>query len=424
MPEAGLEPAQYCYRRILSPLRLPISPLGHVLVYYKTFNQFYQYKLLNFGGNRFSIILGSENMSNILDYLQWRGDLSLQAAPFNSVDSLILARAAYFRWELILDKRKELTICEAYEKFKNLDPSSYHNLAEEDPSLFELMATSERFKNGIVSDFINDVDEKKETQFCAVVFQLSDQTLYISFRGTDNTVVGWKEDLNMSFQDCVPSQHKAKRYINRIAKKYQHDLRIGGHSKGGNLAVYSSLYMAKKYLRRVIEIDNFDGPGLSSVVMNEKKQHPFFQIIKVFYPQNSVIGRLLFHEENNRHLIQSVYKGIYQHDLYSWQVMGKEFVSVNEFKKGSEIVDGAIKQFLLEVPAQQRKQCIDLIFDVISSTNADTFHELSTNLMMKAPMMIKSMTQVESVDRKMMMETLKILTDLIVDEMKSMNKNE
>lgn len=363
-------------------------------------------------------------MSNILDYLQWRNDLTLKSNSFNCIDSLILARAAYFRWELILNENQNLTISEAYEIFKNIDLSTYHNLLDEDPILFELMASSERFKDCIVSDFVNNVDEQKESQFCAIVFHLSDQTNYVSFRGTDNTVVGWKEDLNMSFQESVPSQHKAVKYINHIAKKYKNKLRIGGHSKGGNLAIYSSLNIGKRYLSRVIEIDNFDGPGLSSAIMQKKEGHPFFQIIKVYYPQNSIIGRLLFHVENSQNLIYSVNRGIYQHDLYSWQIKGKEFVSVNEFDKQSEIADGAIKQFMQVVPNEQRKQCIDLIFDVISSTNADTFYELSSNLMKKGPAIIKSMTQVEALDRKMMMDTLKILTDLIVDEMKSMSKND
>lgn len=123
-------------------------------------------------------------------------------------------------------------------------------------------------------------------------------------------------------------------------------------------------------------------------------------------------------------MIESTYKGIYQHDLYSWQIIGKEFVRVLEFDKRSEIIDGAIKEFMLVVEPSQRKQCIDLIFDVISSTNTDTFSELSNSLMMNAPTLIKSMTKVDSKDRKVVIDTMRILTDLIVDEMKTVNKNE
>lgn len=147
-------------------------------------------------------------MSNILDYLKWRQDLSFESDYFNCVDSLVLSRAAYLRWELIFSKIDKCTISKAYEIFNEYDLSTIHILAEEDPELFKLLATSKRFKDCEVSNFVNEVDEVKETQFCGLMFHLSDGTNYIAFRGTDNTIVGWKEDLKMSFQDSVISQKK------------------------------------------------------------------------------------------------------------------------------------------------------------------------------------------------------------------------
>lgn len=358
-------------------------------------------------------------MSNILDYLKWRGDLTLQQSSFNSIDSLIMARCAYLRWELIFEDEETLSLREAYEKFCSLDLEGVHMLADEDPKLFLLLSNSQRFSNCRVSDFINEISQKDDLQFCAMTIHLDEMTHYIAFRGTDNTLVGWKEDLNMSFQDRVLAQKKGLEYLKKMSKKYRGKFFLGGHSKGGNIAVYSTLFAPKTLQRRIISCDNFDGPGLSLKLYEKRKDHENYQKVQNFYPQASVIGRFLYQKEMDQFLIQSTKKGINQHDLYSWQIMGKEFICVMNFDKRSEFIDSILTDFIEKVPPQQRKECVDVIFDLLSSTNEETFHDLSTNWLKNSALIVKSLSKVDVQDRKVILDSMKTLLNALFDEFRS-----
>lgn len=362
-------------------------------------------------------------MSNILDYLKWRNDLTFSQDAFNEIDSLILSRFVYIRWEIILEDESCL-ISEAYQKFLSMDSSFMHMLADEDPTLFEYVGTSNRFKDCTISDFVHVLDEENMIQFCAMCVHLTDKTHYICFRGTDNTLVGWKEDLYMSFQPNVPAQRLALDYLKRMAKKYRGKLRVGGHSKGGNLALYSSLFVPKYIQRRIVSVDNFDGPGLSKENYELKKDLDIYQRIHVYCPQNSMIGRMLYHDESKIQLIYSNGKGPWQHDLYTWQIMNKYFHYVNEFETSSEIIENSLKEFMEKVTPEQRKQCIDIIFESLESTNEDTFHEFSLNWFKNSTQVVKYVSKIKPDERKAVMDALKMFMAIMFDEYKSTMQKE
>lgn len=357
-------------------------------------------------------------MSNILDYLKWRNDLTFSQDLFNVIDSLVLSRFVYIRWEEIL-KNESCLISEAYQKFLSMDTSSMHILADEDPTLFELVGNSNRFKDCTISDFVHVLDEENMIQFCAMCIHLSDKTHYVCFRGTDNTLVGWKEDLYMSFKPDVPAQRLALDYLKRIAKKYRGKLRLGGHSKGGNLALYSSLFAPKYIQRRIMSVDNFDGPGLSKENYELKKDLEIYQKIHVYCPQNSMIGRMLYHDETKIKLIYSNGKGPWQHDLYTWQILNKQFHYVNEFETSSEIIENSLKEFMEKVTPEQRKQCIDIIFESLESTNEDTFHEFSLKWFKNSTQVVKYVSKIQPDERKVVMDAIKMFMSIMFDEYKS-----
>lgn len=357
-------------------------------------------------------------MSNILDYLKWRNDLTFSQDPFNEIDSLILSRFIYLRWEQILEN-KSCTISQAYQKFKSMDLSVMHILADEDPQLFELVANGNRFKDCLISDFVHILDEENMVQFCAMCIHLTDKTHYISYRGTDNTLIGWKEDLYMSFQPNVYAQRLALDYLKDISKKYRGKLRVGGHSKGGNLALYSSLFSPKYVQSRILQIDNFDGPGLSKENYEKKKDLNIYQNVHVYCPQNSLIGRMLYHDESKFKLIYSIGKGPYQHDLYTWEIMNKQFNYVNKFKTSSEIVENSLKEFMEQVNPEQRKQCIDIIFEILESTNEDTFHEFASNWFKNSTQVVKYVSKIKPDERKVVIDAAKMFMSIMFDEYKS-----
>lgn len=356
-------------------------------------------------------------MNNLFDYIKWRGDLTFIQDDFNCIDSLIFSRLAYIRWEQILDTQP-LSFQNAHELYTKLK-QPMHSLAPEDPLLLESCAECLRYKKCFVSDFVNEISEEDEVQFCAITFHLPDNTHYIAFRGTDNTVVGWKEDLKMSCQGLVASHKKAKEYVRRISEQYKGKLRIGGHSKGGNLAMVATLRSIKSIQKRILSVDNFDGPGLDYKLYQKKKEDEFFSKIHVYIPQTSIIGRFLFTNESSRQVIQSNKHGIYQHDLYSWSVLGKSFVTVLQPDKTSERIDATIKKFTYNMTPRQLSVCIDVLFEIISSADEDTFHELSVNWMKHSPKILRAVSQLKAEERRVVLLASKELFACFIREIKN-----
>ena len=207
-------------------------------------------------------------MSNILDYLAWRGDLSLTQDPFNSIDALVLSCLSYvdFTGVVPAEDNALITVEEASERFFTLH--SAEELAQDKsfirfaPDLLRAMARTDRFKNAYILNFVDDTDISRGIQFAAVEIDLSDGTAFISFRGTDDTVVGWKEDFNLSFM-TVPSEMEAVRYLRKVTDGRQDKIRLGGHSKGGHLAIFAATTADPETASRIDHVYSFDGPGFN-----------------------------------------------------------------------------------------------------------------------------------------------------------------
>ncbi len=313
-------------------------------------------------------------MANINDYLLWRGDLTLEQDRFNELDSMLLSRFSYLPFDKIQLKSQETiaSIAKKLEKFKD-EEFNYHG----DKDMITQMGSCNRFKNMEVTDFQANTDLEAEKQFSAITIHISEKEFYISYCGTDNTLVGWKEDFNLSFMENIPAQLEGVRYAKEIANKYKGRIRIGGHSKGGNVAVYSAIASNKKIQDRIIEVTNYDGPGFDKKVAESEKYKRILDKIHTYIPQESVIGRVLEHEEKYE-IVESVEKGIYQHDIFSWQVLGKDLVQVKELTNKSNLLNQTIRTWLKETTPEQRKIFVDAVYQIIESTNASTFKEFSS----------------------------------------------
>ena len=364
-------------------------------------------------------------MPNINDYIKWRGDLELNVSEFNEIDSLILARFSYLPFESLMKKEEELTIEELSKRFEKADNNKLEILWPDDSDLLPLLGQSKRFGKMIATDFLNKFDPEQEKQFSAITVLLPDDTIFISYRGTDNTIIGWKEDFNMSFKSHIASQLDSVKYINDIAKKYQNNIRIGGHSKGGNLAVYAAVFADEEVKTRIINVYNNDGPGFADDITNTKEYKEMIEKVHTYIPQSSVIGRLLNHEEKYT-VVKSIQKGIMQHDLYSWQVQGTKVVSLKEVTNGSEFVDKTIKQWLDDVEPKQREIVIDTIFDILSTTEAESMIQIREKWFKNVGIMLKNYKNLDEDSKKMIGEIVRklliVAKDNFVDEMPSFGK--
>lgn len=350
-------------------------------------------------------------MPNILDYITWRGDLTFKQSEFNGVDNLILSRFSYFPLDDLFFGDKKITIKEAYLRAISIGMPENKILQIEDKDLFPALANSKRFGELYITNYINKIDKKEEKQFSAVTIILPDNTVYVAYRGTDNTLVGWKEDFNMSFSSDVPSQHDAVEYLEKVSKTIKKKIRVGGHSKGGNLAVFAGIFCDEKTKSQIESVYNNDGPGMSSDVIETNEYKKMINKIHTYIPQSSVIGRLLYHEEKYS-IIQSVQKGLMQHDLYSWQVQGNNFICLDEVTNGSEIVNKVIKGWLDGVNPEQREEFIDILYNIFSSTNAQTLNELTTNWFKNAGILLKAYTATDEANKKIISQTLSAILSI------------
>lgn len=347
-------------------------------------------------------------MANVCDYVKWRGDLNLKKDAFNEIDGLILSRLSYFPFEQLTKENEEITIEEFAKRFEQTDKTTLRILWEDDKELIPLIGKSERFGKMIVTNIANKFNKEEERQFFAVTVLMPDNTIFVSYRGTDDTLVGWKEDFNMSFKSHIASQLDSVKYINEVARKYKQKIRIGGHSKGGNLAVYSATFADKSAKKRIINVYNNDGPGFMEEITENDEYKQAICKVHTYIPQSSVIGRLLNHEEKYT-IVQSVQKGLMQHDLYSWQLEGKKFVSLAEVTNGSQFVDKTIKGWLNEIEPKQREAVVDAIFEIINTTDANSFKEIREKLFTDVRLMLKKYQSLDDESKKMIMEFFQIL---------------
>lgn len=310
-------------------------------------------------------------MSNLLDYIVWRGDLPFAAAPFNEVDGLILAQLSMLRWENALGPGESARISALLAPMTR-EPVSVGFTAENDVKLLDRAAHSTRFGEIVLRDYVRAFDEGAEKQFAAVTLCLDDGTAYVSFRGTDSTLVGWKEDCNMAFSKPVPAQEAARETLEAAARALPGALRVGGHSKGGNLAMYAAATADEAVRARVLGVYNNDGPGLSDKMDAPALYARLAGRLHSFVPQGSVVGMLLAHPDEYT-VVRSNSVSILQHDPYSWQVEGPAFVRMPGLSRDSARFDAAFRSWLGGVDEDDREVLIDTLFNVLSAANSQTF---------------------------------------------------
>lgn len=320
-------------------------------------------------------------MSNVFDYLAWRGDLLLEQEPFNEVDGAILARFAYAPFELMQDSVNDVpaSIKDAARSLLVHPDIESKVLMKIDLKLLANIAESERFQNMKIFAYENVYDVETQVQFSAVTIQLDSDLYFVAFRGTDSTFIGWKEDFNMSFICPVPSQEMAVKYLDKIAKTVNGRFIVGGHSKGGNLSVYASAFCEPSFQERIDAIYNFDGPGFDKSILSTDGYKNICDRIKTYIPQSSIVGLLLEHEEEYTivHSAQAI--NVLQHDILSWDVQRNHFEYLETVTNSSKFIDSTLKAWIADMASEQREKFIDAVYLIISQTNLQSFKDLNNN---------------------------------------------
>ena len=330
----------------------------------------------------------------LLDYLKWRNDVSFRAAPFNEIDNVILSYLAYADFgELLHEPKRHVSIETCFKRF-----CEKHDLAEvreskhfieRAPLLLEDMVCGARFRGTKVAHFREVFDKEKVQQFAALVFLLPDGTKYVSFRGTDSSITGWKEDFLMSITAETEGAKEAVSYLNDVAASVDGDFILGGHSKGGNFAMYAAAFCEDAVKGRIRKVYNNDGPGFREEIVRSAAYRELLPKITNIVPQTSIIGRLLSNEAAHT-VVKSAAAGIFQHDVTTWEVTKDKFVRA-EPDAFSDFVEKSLGTWLETMDDEARKSLVETVFSMIEMTEAETFAEFGENLFKNTGLIMKGL---------------------------------
>ena len=356
-------------------------------------------------------------MNNIYSYLTWRGDLTLSQSPFNEVDNLVLSILCYLDFSGIVPEndKQDITIQRAAAEYFSLhaipqrpDPEKASSLELGEWMLY-LMADTRRFRNMRLSCLVQILDTEQVKQFSAMTILVSRKQLYLSFRGTSDDLTGWKEDFLMACMPEVPSQEEAVLYTERVAEQYpNHRLLLGGHSKGGNLAVYAAVQASPEIQSRIDIVWSNDGPGFQEAFLRSEAYQALSPKIRSIVPKSSVVGMLLAHPENYQ-IVDSSQIGLLQHDGLSWQIMGDHFIILPELTHESIRTERTIRSWLQKIPQEEREEFVDSLFSVLYSTGVHTLSEIRKDRMKAAAASIPALKELPKENRDRILEFVMLL---------------
>ena len=333
-------------------------------------------------------------MADVFDYLYWRGDVQFSSDPFNEVDNLVLAELAYTHFDgLVPDDSTSVPLSKVRDEFFSTHTREEilmdDNPIAKAPLLMDGMLTGSRFSRMRLRDYVNIIDEDNVAQMCAVTYILGDGTACIAFRGTDSTLVGWKEDFNMSYLPETVGQRRAVEYLNRVGSKIRKPIRVCGHSKGGNFAVYASAFCDRKVQDKIIEVYTNDGPGFRKEVMRSEEYKRIIPRVISIVPDTSVIG-MFFSSKVRHRIVSSVGTGLAQHDALTWQVERNRFVQAEHSEFGKFLLK-LQRGWLSKLDNTDRASFIDTLFSLFEATGLDTFGEMSDQKLRSAENIISAM---------------------------------
>nr|WP_304955936.1 DUF2974 domain-containing protein [uncultured Acetatifactor sp.] len=272
-------------------------------------------------------------------------------------------------------------------------------------ALYERMVQGKRFRNLELNYYVNVIEERWETQFSAVTFTLGDGSRYVAYRGTDETIVGWKEDFNMAFLTPVPGQAISVEYLNRVAGRFGGPLYVGGHSKGGNLAVYSAMNCNPDIQDRIRKIYSMDGPGFRPEVLRECDYGKIADRVVKILPNSSLVG-MIFESGMYFQVVKSKTFGLLQHDPYTWLVTGNHLVRADRLYERRQQMDNNLNQWILSLNEQQLRTFVDTLYQVITASQADNLIDFTAEWK-------KSMNGVIAALKEVDEETVEALKEIV-----------
>ena len=317
-------------------------------------------------------------MSTIFDYLDHVTYDSIYDRPFKELDVLALTELTYLPFDRIVPQGDttniEIRLSDAAEL---VDRTTDFIVTDQHLQLVDVLATSKRFKNVKLLNYVDEYDPDVQKQFAAMTYRLTMDVYLVVFRGTDDTLIGWKEDFHMTYMDHIPAQRRAASYLQHVMKEFPKGrFMVAGHSKGGNLAAYACSYLPDQLSEQVDAIFCYDAPGLNKSIIKTEGYQRIAHLIHRYVPQGSIVGMMLEVPEPTTIVKSRAFGGFAQHDAFTWMVEKDGFVTLDQTSPDSQQMDQTLKQWVQEVPDSQLKKFFDTFFGLFLDAGVTSINDL------------------------------------------------
>ncbi|MBE5762732.1 MAG: DUF2974 domain-containing protein [Clostridiales bacterium] len=314
---------------------------------------------------------------HLVDYVLSVSTKTFSQLPFNEVDALVFAQISYYDYSVFEDGISFEEIRGHKNLFKATDLKNL--IGKEDEKLFNVVIGSRRYEKTIVKNHKHILDQSIPTQFCATTF-INKKKAIIAYRGTDGTVIGWNEDMNMTYQFPIEGQVLAQKYINKVLPELKsYDVKVVGHSKGGNLAIYASVMANKKYQDLISGVYNFDGPGFVEAFYALDAFSAIKDRIHKFVPVQSTVGKMMLNQGNYK-VVKSDKARAMQHWAHSWLIDGTHFDYADETDFFSASAEAATDNVLVSMTKEERRDAVTEMFNILYSTECHYMDDIIKNM--------------------------------------------
>ena len=360
-------------------------------------------------------------MSTIFDYLDHVTYDSIYDRPFKELDVLALTELTYLPFDRIVPQGDttniEVRLSDATEL---VDRTTDFIVTDQHLQLVDSLATSKRFKNIKLLNYVDEYDLDVQKQFAAMTYRLTMDVYLVIFRGTDDTLIGWKEDFHMTYMDHVPAQRRAASYLQHVMKEFPKGrFMVAGHSKGGNLAAYACSYLPDQLSEQVHAIYCYDAPGLNKSIIKTEGYQRIAHLIHRFVPQGSIVGMMLEVPEPTTIVKSRAFGGFAQHDAFTWMVEKDGFVTLDQTSPDSQQMDQTLKQWVQEVPDNQLKKFFDTFFGLFLDAGITSINDLmNLNNFSKIKEIFQNAQDLDPTEREMLEHLAKQLIDTRVQAWK------
>ena len=353
-------------------------------------------------------------MGIIFDYLDQVAYDSIYDTPFNELDMLMLTEITYLPFDKIVsDQMSPDCTCRLFEAAEKVPQDLCMLVTKNRLKLLEKVASSTRFKNIKLMGYVNDIDSDVQKQFAAMIFKIKPDSYVLTFRGTDDSIIGWKEDFHMTYMDQVPAQKTAVNYLRKGMDALPGQFILTGHSKGGNLASYAGSQIEPEYQERIQSIYSYDAPGLNHSVITSQSYQTISDKIKRYIPQGSIVGMMLETPKQAQIVKSTAIGGLAQHDTFSWQISDQTFVLLDNLNPDSLQMDKTLKNWVDSVSDEELKDFFDLFFGLILDAGISSINDLTKlENFNKILAVLENANALTDQEREMLTRLAKLLVDM------------